>query len=135
MYFNGERRIRDTTNKFAVPEKPDPDYDDYKYGLKNLNRYMSAGGIMGIRDRFPSKNVIYLLGGEDTLEAHLEQTPNAMHQGTNRLARGQIYYHYLKHYFGKEIMQTQKIAIIPCIGHDNAAIFSSDSGLRYIFDA
>jgi len=134
MYFNGERRVGDTTNEFAVPEKPDPDYDDYKYGLKNLNRYMSAVGSEGIHNRFPSKYVIYLLGGEDTLEAHLEQTPNAILQGTNRLARGQIYYHYLGHYFGKEIRQTQKIAIIPCVGHDNAAIFSSEAGLKHLFD-
>ena len=133
MYFNAERRVGSSTNDFAIPNQADPDYDDYKYGLENLNPYMAAAGVDRIRARFPEKNVVYLLGGEDTLEAHLEQTANAMLQGVNRLARGQIYYHYLQHYFGKAIMRTQNIAIIPCVGHDNAAIFSSEAGLQYLF--
>jgi hypothetical protein len=94
---------------------------------------MAATGIDGIRGSYPEKEVVYLLGGEDTREAHLEQTPNAMLQGANRLERGQVYYHYLKHYFGAEIARTQKIAVIPCVGHDNAAIFKSEAGIRYLF--
>jgi hypothetical protein len=133
VYFNGDRRVEDTTDQFGLPENPEPDYDDYKYGLEKLNSYMSAAGAEKIRKMYPQKDVVYLLGGEDTREAHLEQTPNAMLQGINRLARGQIYYHYLKHYFGKEICQIQKIAIIPCVGHDNAAIFKSEAGLKYLF--
>ena len=134
VYFNGDRRVEDTTDQFAIPENPDPDYDDYKYGLEELNSYMSAPGAQRIRERYPQKDVVYLLGGEDTREAHLEQTPNAMLQGINRLERGQIYYHYLKHFFGEEIHQRQKIAIIPCVGHDNAAIFKSEAGLKYLLD-
>lgn len=133
LYFNGERRVGDATNEFATPETPEPDYDDYKYGLLNLNPYMAATGIEVIRKSYPDKDVVYLLGGEDTREAHLEQTPNAMLQGVNRLERGQVYYHYLKHYFGTEITRTQKIAVIPCVGHDNAAIYKSEAGIRYLF--
>ena len=94
---------------------------------------MSAAGIETIRARYPQKDVVYLLGGEDTREAHLEQTPNAMLQGINRLERGQVYYHYLRHTFGEEITQFQKIAIIPCVGHDHAAIFRSEDGVKYLF--
>jgi hypothetical protein len=135
VYFNGERRVGDATNEFAVPEGANPDFEDYKYGMGNLNPYMSATGVKAIRDRYPHKDVVYLLGGEDTREAHLEQTPNALLQGVNRLERGQVYYHYLRHYFGEEITGKQKIAIIPCIGHDNADIFKSEAGVRYLFDA
>jgi hypothetical protein len=133
VYFNGERRLVDTTDQFAVPEDAESDYDDYKYGLENLNPYMSAVGAESIRASYSLKDVIYLLGGEDTREAHLEQTPNAMLQGVNRLERGQIYYHYLQHCFGEEITQRHKIAIIPCVGHDNAAIFASEAGIKYLF--
>jgi len=133
VYFNGERRVADTTDQFGVPEDAEPDYDDYKYGLENLNAYMATVGVDQIRPSYPLKDVIYLLGGEDTREAHLEQTPNAMLQGVNRLERGQVYYHYLKHYFGEEIAQRQKITIIPCVGHDNAAIFGSDAGIQFLF--
>jgi hypothetical protein len=133
LYFNGERRVGDMNHEFATPENPDQGYDDYKYGLLNLNRYMATTGIEEIRKSYPDKDVVYLLGGEDTREAHLEQTPNAILQGVNRLERGQVYYHYLKHFFGTEITQTQKIAVIPCVGHDNAAIFKSEAGIRYLF--
>jgi len=134
VYFNEERQVSDDPHVFAVPQSADPDYDDYKYGLKNLNPYMSATGADQIRMWYPEKDVVFLLGGEDTREAQLEQTPNAMHQGVNRLARGQIYYRYLQHYFGDAITQSQKIAIIPCVGHDNAAIFKSEAGVRYLFE-
>jgi hypothetical protein len=130
VYFNAERRVGDESNVFAVPTQADTDYDDYKYGLKNLNRYMSQVGADLIRQTYPQKDVVYLLGGEDTREAHLEQTPNAMLQGANRLARGQIYYHYLQHLYGESIRRRQKIAIIPCVGHDHAAIFKSKTGLQ-----
>ena len=133
VYFNEERRLPETTNEFAVPESADPDYNDYKYGLDKLNVYMAAAGVKTIRARYPKKDIVYLLGGEDIREAHLEQTPNAVLQGQHRLERGQVYYHYLKHYFGEEITQTQKIAIIPCVGHDHGAIFSSEAGLKYLF--
>jgi len=57
-----------------------------------------------------------------------------MLQGGNRLERGQVYYHYLKHYFGEEIAQRQKITIIPCVGHDYAAIFGSEAGIQFLFE-
>ena len=133
MYFNAERRLPETTNEFAVPEGADLDYNDYKYGLENLNPYMAAVGAETIRSLYPKKDVVYLLGGEDIEEAYLEQSANAMLQGRHRLERGQVYYHYLLHYFGEEITQTQKIAIIPCVGHDHAAIFKSEAGVKYLF--
>jgi hypothetical protein len=133
VYFTPQRRLPDTTDEFGVPEGANPDYDDYKYGLACLNPYMAAVGVEAIRAGYPQKDVVYLLGGEDTREAHLEQTPNAMLQGVNRLERGQVYYHYLQHTFGEGIRQTQKIAIVPCVGHDHAAIFKSKAGLRYLF--
>ena len=133
VYFNKERRLPYTTDQFAVPEGANADYNDYKYGLEMLNSYMASAGVETIRTSYPTKDVIYLLGGEDIQEAHLEQTPNAMLQGQHRLERGQVYYHYLKHYFGEKITETQKIAIIPCVGHDHAAIFKSEVGMKFLF--
>ncbi len=134
VYLNQDRRVAGTTKEFAIPAEAEPGYNDYKYGLDNLNRYMSRATSQKLRQDFAGKEVVYLLGGEDTQEAYLEQTPNAMLQGANRLERGQIYYHYLRHYYGEEITRTHKIALIPCVGHDHAAIFRSEAGLKYLFD-
>ncbi len=131
VYLNPERQI-DADGQFGIPPNADPDYDDYKYGLNNLNPYMAAAGAEKILAEYPEKDVVYLLGGEDTREAMLEQTPNAALQGKNRLERGQVYYRYLQHLYGEKITQTHKIAIIPCVGHDNAAIWQSEAGLRYL---
>ncbi len=133
LYFNGERRDGDISYEFAVPDSAEFDYDHYKYGLLELNPYMAVAGVDGIRENYPKKDVVYLLGGEDTCEEYLEQTPNAMLQGANRLERGQVYYHYLQHYFGERITNTHKIAIIPCVGHDNAAVFHSEAGIKFLF--
>ena len=134
MYFSPQRRVPGETSVFEVPQDADPNFDNYKYGLRNLNPYMAVAGDDHIRQEYPLKDVVYLLGGEDTREAHLEQTPNAMLQGVNRLERGQVYYHYLQHSFGESITHHQKIAIIPCVGHDNAAIFKSEAGIHFLFD-
>ncbi len=134
VYLNGERRIEGTTNDFEIPEDAEQDYNEYKYGLKALNSYMSRTSPSEMRTNFSRRDVVYLLGGEDTREAYLEQTPNAMLQGTNRLERGQIYFHYLRHLFGEPITLSHSIAIIPCVGHDHAAIFRSEAGLKYLFD-
>jgi hypothetical protein len=133
MYLTEERRLPEITNEFAVPEDADPDYNDYKYGLDNLNSYMAAVGAETIRAHYSKKDVVYLLGGEDIQQEYLEQSANAMLQGQHRLERGQVYYRYLKHTFGDEITQNQKIAIVPCVGHDHAAIFISEAGLKYLF--
>jgi hypothetical protein len=133
MYLTDERRLPEIANEFAVPEDADPDYNDYKYGLDNLNPYMAAVGAETIRARYSKKDVVYLLGGEDIQQEYLEQSANAMLQGQHRLERGQVYYRYLKHTFGDEITQNQKITIVPCVGHDHAAIFISEAGLKYLF--
>jgi len=134
LYFNGERRVVETTNEFNFPENAPLDYDNYKYGLINLNPYMDEIGAEKIREHYPEKDVVYLLGGEDTKIHHLELSQNAMLQGFNRLERGQIYFHYLFHVFGEGIRQNHQIHIIPCVGHDNAAMFMSPAGINAIFD-
>jgi hypothetical protein len=134
VYLNADRQISAETKEFGVPEGALPDYDDYKYGLRNLNPYMAAVGADSIRARYPHRDVVYLLGGEDTRAAMLEQTPSANLQGKNRLERGQVYYRYLQHLYGDEITQNHKIAVSPCVGHDNAALWKSEAGMRYLFE-
>ena len=134
MYLNGERRVLKTTDKFEIPLNAPDNYDHYKYGLMNLNPYMDDIGAEKIREQYPDKDVVYLLGGEDTKKHHLELSTNAMLQGLTRLERGQIYFHYLCHLFGERIKRNHQIHIIPCVGHDNAAMFMAPAGINAIFD-
>ena len=106
-------------------------YNDYKYGLDDLNEYMENAGIDSILSRYDRRNIQYLIGENDTGGT---QDCESMVQGSNRLERSIIYFNYLKYFFGNDIMENQQIAIISDVGHSYNNIFSSECGRAAIFD-
>ena len=132
LYFSADRMTADK-KIFAVPELEESEFNLYKYGLKELNPYLSCVGADMISEQYCKRQVAYLLGGEDIEEEFLDKSPAANWQGRNRLERGQVYFHYLRFFFGPWIEQKHSIAIVPCIGHDHAAIFASQIGAAYLF--
>ena len=107
------------------------EYNDYKYGLDDLNHYMSMMGIDSIRDRYSRRKIKYLIGSIDTGGT---QDCESMAQGSNRLERSIIYYNYLQYFYGNQIVDNQQIALILGIGHDFNGIFSSSCGRNAIFN-
>jgi len=140
LYFSPERWVQGSNWEFAVPSPEEiedcPGYNDFKYGLDNLNEYASAGADT-LRARYAAREVVYLLGENDTnpYDYYLDVGCAAMLQGVHRRQRGTAYWHFLAHHFGPEIHDRQHLAIIPNVGHDHEGIFTSDCGLHYIFDA
>ena len=106
-------------------------YNDYKYGLDDLNDYMSIMGIDSIRERYSRRKIQYLIGSIDTGGT---QDCESMAQGSNRLERSIIYYNYLQYFYGSQIVDNQQIALISGIGHDHNGIFSSSCGRNAIFN-
>ena len=129
LYMNDERRIQNTVDQFAVPSGCSG-YNDYKYGLDDLNNYMSNAGSDSIRIRYSRREVIYLIGGSDN-----EGTTDcqSMAQGNHRYERSIIYFNYLQYYFSSEILGRHQHAIIPNIGHDSYNIFNSACGRKALF--
>ena len=129
LYMNGERRIEGTVDQFAVPSGCSG-YNDYKYGLDDLNNYMSIAGTDSIRIRYSRREVIYLIGGSDN-----EGTTDcqSMAQGNHRYERSIIYFNYLQYYFSSGILETHQHAIIPNIDHDSYNIFNSACGRKALF--
>lgn len=140
LYFNKERVVEGTQDKFAVPSlevmASCPDFNDYKYGLDDLNSYMEAVGVSRIREQYKKREVIYLLGKLDSDPDHpqLDKSCPAMLQGRHRLERGKIYYNYLKHYYGEGIVNLHKLVVIPGVAHSSRGIFSSACGIYFLFD-
>lgn len=139
VYLNEERRITGTTDQFAAPPPEQVifiDYNDYKYGLENLNSYMEDVGVAQIRKQYKQRNVIYFLGENDNNPNHsaLDKSPPALFQGNHRLERGIIYFNYLKHFYGDEILNTHRKVIVPGVAHDNYRMFTSKCGVKYIFN-
>ena len=129
LYMNDERRIEGTVDQFSVPSGCSG-YNDYKYGLDDLNNYMSTAGSDSIRIRYSRREVIYLIGGSDN-----EGTTDcqSMAQGNHRYERSIIYFNYLQYYFSSEILGRHQHAIIPNIDHDSYNIFNSACGRKALF--
>lgn len=107
------------------------EYNDYKYGLDDLNHYMSMMGIDSIRERYSRRKIQYLIGSIDTGGT---QDCESMTQGSNRLERCIIYYNYLQYFYGSQIIDSQQIALISGVGHDYNGIFSSSCGRSAVFN-
>ena len=105
-------------------------YNDYKYGLDDLNEYMGIMGIDSIRERYSRRKIQYLIGTSDTGGT---QDCESMAQGGNRFERSIIYFNYSQYYFGSQILDNQQIALVPGIGHDHNGVFSSACGKNAIF--
>ena len=135
LYLDNQRPIQGTVDQFRVPANGCTGYNNWRYGLENLYAYPDRIGADSIRQMFKKRQVIYLLGGNDTdpYSSSLDQSCQAELQGSCRLERGAVYFNYLKHYYGNEITQTQKIDTVPGVGHDNYLMFSSAKGRYYLF--
>lgn len=135
LYLDNQRVIQGTVDQFGVPDNGCSGYNDWRYGLENLYVYPDRLGADSIRQMFKRRNVVYLLGGNDTdpNSSSLDKSCKAELEGSYRLERGAVYYNYLKHYYGNEITQTQKTDTVPGVGHDNLLMFSSAKGRYWLF--
>jgi pimeloyl-ACP methyl ester carboxylesterase len=88
-----------------------PWYNEYRYGLDDLNNYMSAG----VAPDYPSRNVIYMLGDRDTvIDSNLDTTCYANRQGRHRYERGLNFYSHLAQHYGRTV---HRKVIVPGVGH------------------
>lgn len=140
VYLNGERRVQGTIDQFDIPPAQQTifiAYNDYKYGLENLNSYMGSVGEEQIRRQYKNRNVIYLLGQDDNNpdDPSMDTSGPAMFQGYHRLERGIIYFNYLKYFYNDEISDKHIRVIVPSVAHDGYGMFNSKCGVKYIFNS
>jgi hypothetical protein len=84
--------------------------------------------------RFAARHVVYLLGTADTDPHHpaLNTSCGAEAEGPHRLARGTAYFNYLQARHPGTL--AQRVALVPGVGHNGAAMFRSVCGLAALFD-
>ena len=133
VYLNADRASGTDPITFSPPANVPANYNHYKHGLEQRNDYMSQKSVEAIRSGYLAKSVTYLLGGQDTSEEWIEQGAAANLKGPNRLARGQTYYRHLHALFGQAVDRSHSIVIVPCVGHDNAAMWISPLGQNCLF--
>jgi hypothetical protein len=137
LYFSPERPLPGSTYSFEVPDSSScPEYDDYKYGLQDMNSYTSAVGLFQLMLNYQSRNTIYLLGelDNDPNSSSLATDCSAMLQGDHRLQRGEAYFNHVNLFFGSENLVSHRKEVIPGVGHSGADMFASDCGLYFLYD-
>jgi hypothetical protein len=137
LYFTPERPVNGSTTQFAAPSDTScSGYDTYKYGFNNMTPYMTAVGAAKIKDQFKDKNIVYLLGDQDTdpNDSDLDKSCEGETQGAFRFQRGNAYYGYLGHIYGQDVYKNQIKAPVPGVAHDDNAMFDSPVGRKYIFE-
>src|SRR5512134_3613990 len=112
MYFSDERAVPGTTDQFAVPlSASSSNYNDYKYGLDDLNDYMSSIGKTQLKENYAERDVNMLLGllDNDPNHSSLDTSRAADLQGDHRLERGKIYFNHIVDEFGPGILHKHDI--------------------------
>jgi pimeloyl-ACP methyl ester carboxylesterase len=111
-----------------------PGYDRWKYGMRELPPYATRQNVEALEQAYARRQVIYLLGTEDTNPNHpaLDKSCMAEAQGSNRYARGHAYFAALQVRYGPRLRQT--LHDVPGIGHDDDRMLTSACGLAALFD-
>ncbi|WP_141211060.1 hypothetical protein [Enemella dayhoffiae] len=131
LYFN---RARPGTSPAELERCPG--FNDYRYGLDRLNRYMSQTGAPGLSARYGRRQIVYLLGTEDRdpRSSSMDKSCGANAQGPNRLDRGKRYWAYLPTVFGEEITKRQRLHLVPGVAHDPVGMFGAIPAQQALFD-
>jgi pimeloyl-ACP methyl ester carboxylesterase len=94
-------------------------FNEYRYGLEDLNSYMSAG----VAPDYPNRNVIYLLGSADTrIDSNLDTSCEANLQGRNRYDRGLKFYDHLAKHYGRAV---HRKVIVAGVGHKSKTMINA----------
>ncbi len=120
----------DGSGGWAVPA-PDacPDYQEWHYGLQDLNSYMSRLPETHIVQRLVSRDVRVLLGDRDTGSAQLDVSCGANLQGPHRYARGLALLDYMDAFHPGH---RHVGVVVPGVAHSSRGVFLSEAGLAIL---
>jgi len=131
-YFDGRRPA--ANGGFAPFDAATcPGFDNWKYGMRARPPYLDDRSPAQLEAGYAKRRVTYLIGGLDTdpKQAVLDRSCPAEAQGSNRLARGQAYFHYLQARHPQGL--NQQFHVVPGVGHDGARMLASPCALAATF--
>lgn len=140
LYMDEYRASPRTTGAFrlltAAERAACSDYNKYYLGLDTLRGYLAGVSAAQIRTQFQQRDVRMQNGVLDSSPCAegLDNSCGAKWQGRHRLERGLVYYNYVGFYYGSDIYDTHTLDIMPGVGHGSYAAYTSNAGLRNIFD-
>ncbi len=130
LYVDG-RRKSGVTQRFERAAPGCRHYDEYKYGLNDLNSYMKHVGVERLRTQLFTRRTYYLAGTLDVgTGGSLDTRCEANLQGPNRLVRFETYKEYTS-LFGD--WKGAVFVVVPGVGHEGGKMLASDSARQVMF--
>jgi pimeloyl-ACP methyl ester carboxylesterase len=128
-------RPRENRQGFSPPDTAAcKNYNEWPYGLDNLNAYARRAGGNAIKTRFAARQVAYLVGQDVTKS---DPAPDsgcaAMFQGPDRVTRAVNFATYAHVLYGEAATQLQNLTVEPAVGYDPAALYGSKCGMTLLF--
>lgn len=133
LYLTQERPVGRSVTNFAIPTGvSEGTYNNYQYGLRNLNSHMASIGTNQIRTNFADRDIDVILGESDTLQdSDLDTSTPATYQGFNRFERGQAWFNHLVRQVGQG---KHDLWTVPGVGHSGGGMYRSVVGRNSLFD-
>lgn len=119
-----------------------PQFNTWKYGLEQLNEYMSQNTAEDMIKAYLSRDVTYLLGNSDICNEKYkcgcrsrteELGCEAEMQGLCRFQRGVIYHKYIHQYYLPDESASHGVVVVPNVGHSGCGMFTSLEGRHAMF--
>ncbi|KAJ3186831.1 hypothetical protein HK101_009558 [Irineochytrium annulatum] len=128
------RCIVDSRKNFQIPTYSGcPSYNDYRYGLEQIDQNSAYGSQRGralrAAKRFPGRDVTYVVGEQDVFMHDLDTGCEAQWQGSNRVTRAVLYYFYVKHVLGGD----HGLVIAKGLGHSMVEMFRDENWVSNTF--
>ncbi|WP_085697572.1 hypothetical protein [Pseudomonas sp. B26(2017)] len=126
-YFNEQRPV-------AFDHAKCPGFNRWKYGLMDPPIYSGGQTPAQLEGRYVKREVIYLLGQQDTDPQHpaLDKSCAAKAQGAYRLERGKLFFGYLLRRHPEGV--NQRLIEVPGVGHDGNGMLTSPEGQKALFE-
>jgi pimeloyl-ACP methyl ester carboxylesterase len=111
-----------------------PGYNDWKYGMEARPPYLASSSAAALEQRYVARQVIYLLGTNDTNPDHpaLDKSCMAEAQGPYRYVRGHSYAAAMAARDGGT--PNHRLWDVSGVGHDGDKMLTSACGLAALFE-
>jgi hypothetical protein len=131
LYLN-EYRPAVTGNDWVVPSgKKSKGYDEFKYGLEDLDDYARDRGADWARTYLPKRRIELLAGTADVVaDDSFDDSKPAMWQGHSRYQRAQLYGAFMDHFFSPNHFSVTRV---PGVGHDHRQIYASSEARHALY--
>ena len=131
LYYDDNRVLNQGAEVFQFGPTDCGSASQYKYGLENLNQYMTETGENQIVEKYKTTNLTYLVGQYDF--GGQTSTCARMVQGNSRLLRTHVYFSYIGYFYGDTVYSTQKMVEIPSAYHEFEQIVFTECGINTLF--